>query len=87
MEKSQNLSGAKIGVVPANMTLLTEERTWACCSWAYLGMCSLLGLGHLGQKSGGGMYCSLHNEKYGQIGISLSPKMGRGAAAPEGSRA
>lgn len=26
-------------------------------------------------------------EKYGQMGISLSPKMGRGAAAPEGSRA
>ena len=68
MEKSQNLSGAKIVVVPANMTLLTEERAW-------------------GQKSGGGMYCSLHNEKYGQIGISLSPKMGRGVAAPEGSRA
>ena len=39
-----------------------------------------------GQKSRG-MYCSLHNKKYGQIGISLSPKMGRGVAAPEGSRA
>lgn len=34
-----------------------------------------------GQKSGG-MYCSLHNKKYGQRGISLSPKMGRGVAAP-----
>ena len=68
MEKSKNLSGAKIVVVPANMTLLTWEKFW-------------------GQKSGGGMYCSLHNKKYGQIGISLSPKMGRGVAAPEGSRA
>ena len=67
MEKSKNLSGAKIVVVPANMTLLTWEKSW-------------------GQKSRG-MYCSLHNKKYGQIGISLSPKMGRGVAAPEGSRA
>ena len=62
MEKSQNLSGAKIVVVPANMTLLTWEKFWGQKSW--------------------GMYCSLHNKKYGQIGISLSPKMGRGWLPP-----
>ena len=67
MEKSQNLSGAKIeGSLPI----------WHCLPEKSPG----------GQKSGG-MYCSLHNEKYGQKGISLSPKRGRGGAAPEGSRA